>query len=67
MIVPLKQIYVLEEKTSTPPLYTVYVEKPEYESVNLLWRPGIDTQPGGTDSLESILGLLKRFQTRALM
>ncbi len=50
MIVPLKQIYMSEEETSTPPLNTVYVEKPEPESVNLLWRPGIDTHPGGIDS-----------------
>ncbi len=35
--------------------------------VNLLRSPWIDFQPGGIDSLESIPGLLKRLQIRALM
>jgi hypothetical protein len=30
--------------------------------VNLLRGPGIDSQPGGINSLESIPGLLKRLQ-----
>jgi hypothetical protein len=38
----------------------------EPEFVNLLRRPGNDSQPGGIDSLESIIGLLERLQIRAL-
>jgi hypothetical protein len=38
----------------------------EPEFVNLLRSPGIDFQPGGIDSLESIPGLLIRLQIRAL-
>jgi hypothetical protein len=34
--------------------------------VNLLRSPGIDSQPGGTDSSEFIPGFLKRLQIRAL-
>jgi hypothetical protein len=34
--------------------------------VILLRRPGIDFQPGGIDSLESIPGLLNHLQIRAL-
>ncbi len=37
----------------------------EPEHVNLLTSPGIDSQPGGIDSSESISGLLKRLQIRA--
>ncbi len=32
--------------------------------VDLLRSPGIDSQPGGIDALESIPGLLKRLQIR---
>jgi hypothetical protein len=35
--------------------------------VNLLWSPGIDSQPGGIDSSELIPGLHKRLQIRALI
>ncbi len=41
--------------------------KPEPEFVNLLRFPGINSQPGGIDSLESILGLLKRLRFQALI
>ncbi len=34
--------------------------------VNLLRSPGIDSRPGGIDSSELILGLLKHLQIRAL-
>jgi hypothetical protein len=40
--------------------------KPEPVFVNLVRSPGIDSQPGGIDFLESIPGLLKRLQIRAL-
>jgi hypothetical protein len=38
----------------------------EPEVVNLLKNPGIDSQPGGIDSLESIPRLLMRLQIRAV-
>ncbi len=41
-----------------------YVDS-EPEFVNLLRSTGIDSQPGGIDSLESIPGLLKLLQIRA--
>jgi hypothetical protein len=37
------------------------VLEPEPVFVDLLRSPGIDSQPGGIDSLDSILGILKRF------
>jgi hypothetical protein len=37
---------------------------PEPEFVNLLRSPGIDSQPGGIDSLESIPGLLNVYKFR---
>jgi hypothetical protein len=39
---------------------------PEPKFVNPLRSSGIDSQSGGTDSLESIPELLKRLQLRAL-
>jgi hypothetical protein len=39
---------------------------PEPVFVKLLRSPGIDSQPGGIESSESIPGLLKRLQIRAL-
>ncbi len=41
--------------------------KPEPEFVNLIKCPGIDSQLVEIDSLESIPGLLKRLQFRALI
>ncbi len=40
-----------------------YTSEPVF--VNLVRSPGIDSQPGWIDSLESITGLLKRLQIRA--
>jgi hypothetical protein len=37
----------------------------EPEFSDLLKIPEIDSQPGGTDSLESIIGFLNRLQIRA--
>jgi hypothetical protein len=45
--------------------YSMGDSPPEPEFVNLSRSPGIDSQPGGIDSLESIHGLLKRLQIRA--
>ncbi len=41
-----------------------YSSEPEFG--NLLMSPGIDSQPGGIDSLESMPGLLKLLQILAL-
>ena len=38
----------------------------EHEFVNLLRGPGINSQPGRIDSLESIPGLIKRLQIRTM-
>ncbi len=38
----------------------------EFVIVNLLRSPKIDSPPGGIDSSESISGLLKRLQIRAV-
>jgi hypothetical protein len=43
-----------------------FVYGPETVFVNLLRSPGIDSQPGGIDSSESIPGHHKRLQIRAL-
>jgi hypothetical protein len=45
--------------------HTLAVPEPVF--VNLLRRPGIDSQAGGIDSLESTPGLLKRLLIRALL
>jgi hypothetical protein len=44
---------------------TLWIIEPEF--VNLLRNPGIYSQPVGIYSLESIPGLLKHLQIRALM
>jgi len=43
---------------------TLFHGEPEY--ANLLRYQGIESQPGGIYSLESIPGLLKRLQSRTL-
>ena len=43
---------------------SIYYFTPELEFENLQRSPGIDSQPGGIDSLESVPRLLKRLQIR---
>ncbi len=56
----------LSEACPTQSASTVCLSS-KLEFVHLLRSPGIDSQPGGIDSLESIPGLLKRLQIRALI
>jgi hypothetical protein len=45
-------------------MYFLFEAEPVF--VKLLRSPGIDSQPGGIDSSESISGLIKSLQIRAL-
>jgi hypothetical protein len=53
-------------KFSMSLIYSQLTHSTEPEFVKLLMSPGINSQPGGIESLESIPGLLKRLQIRAL-
>ncbi len=54
-------------KLNTTQIQKDCISIPEPVFVNLLRSPGIHSQPGDTDSLESIPRLLKRLQLRALL
>jgi len=53
--------------TYNPPLFSYFSrEGTEPAFVTLITSPGVDSQPGGIVSSESIPGLIKRLQMRAL-
>jgi hypothetical protein len=61
-----QQNWLLLYEASFFPL-SLFSPSPEAVFVNLLRSSGIDSQRGGIDSSESIPGLLKRLQIKALI